>query len=84
MMPEIPEVPDELRDSVSALANSAYTLRGILAIVLERLIERDGYEGLPPIVAEKLPYLEMAEQVVEAWCAHLGIAPENDQLENGH
>lgn len=81
--PAIPEIPRELRDAVSALANSAYTLRGVLRIVLEELVERVGYQGLPSIVAEKLPYLELADRVVDGWCEHLGIDPDAETSPNG-
>lgn len=81
--PAIPEIPHELRDAVSALANSAYTLRGVLRILLEHMIERDGYPGLPPIVAEKLPYLELADRVVDGWCEHMGIDPDAEPSPNG-
>lgn len=47
------------------------------------MIERDGYQGLPSIVVEMLPYLEQADRVVDGWCEHLGIDSDAESSPNG-
>jgi hypothetical protein len=73
--PPIPLIPSELVDAVSALAHAAFIFRGIFVQITEG-------KSVDEIFAERGPYLVMAERVIDTWCEHLGIDPEQDATTN--
>ena len=82
-MPPIPNVPPDLREPISALVRMSFILRGVLAKVLDEIVEREGNAALPEIVKEKAEYLELAEEVIDAWSKHLNLEWDVETKHNG-
>jgi hypothetical protein len=73
--PEIPAIPGALADPIHALTRAALLFRTVFGQLEEGT-------SLPEIFAAHGPHLLMAERVIDTWCRHLGIDPEEEDPVN--
>lgn len=72
MLPDIPTVPKELVDPVSALVDAASIMRVVLTRVTEDFMATPE-SPLPSVMRKNATELKMAEKVIEAWRTHLQL-----------
>jgi hypothetical protein len=70
---EIPTIPDDLREPVSALVNSS--------VLLKRIVEAmaSGH-SFKELARDRLVALMAADTCVEVWRKHLGIETDDDEV----
>jgi len=68
-MSTLPDLPDQSREAVRALARAAFLFRGVFT-------EAAGGRPVPEILQEREAALELANHVLDLWLPALGIDPE--------
>jgi hypothetical protein len=70
MTPIVPKLPLDAKDAVRSLARAAFTFRGVF-------IELAEGRPVDEVLDERNEVLELANEVVSAWLAALGVDPES-------